>query len=74
VVALIPSPSGAARSKKRTICRDQTALRYSPGGPETGRLQRGDRVVLVDYARRKRWAYVLSARGNGWVVTRAFCR
>jgi hypothetical protein len=68
----LPDAAGA-RSTKRTICRAETALRYSPGGVEIGRLQRGDRVIVVDYARRKRWAYVLSGRGSGWVVVRAFC-
>ena len=63
-----------ARSAKRTICRPDTALRYSPGGPEIGRLQQGDRVIVVDYARHRRWAYVLSSRGNGWVVTRSLCQ
>ena len=64
----------AARSSKRTVCRAGTALRYSPGGAEIGRLNSGDRVIVVDYARHRRWAYVVSRHGNGWIVARALCR
>jgi hypothetical protein len=56
------------------VCRDRVSLRHAPGGVRIGYLHRGDRVIVVVYARRNRWAYVISASGDGWLLTRALCR
>jgi hypothetical protein len=66
------SLEGAERTKR--VCRERVSLRHAPAGVRIGYLHRGDRVIVVTYARRRHWAYVLSGQGYGWLLTRALCR
>ena len=68
------SADAAAADRTQRVCRDRVSLRHAPAGVRVGYLYRGDRVIVVLYARRKRWAYVISTRGNAWLLTRALCR
>jgi hypothetical protein len=63
-----------AAERAQRVCRDRISLRHAPGGVRIGYLHRGDRVIVVVYARRNRWAYVISTSGDGWLLTRALCR
>jgi hypothetical protein len=63
---------GAKRTER--VCRDRVSLRHAPAGVRIGWLHRGDRVLVVTYARRRHWAYVISKSGHGWLLTRALCR
>ena len=70
----LPAGPASAGQDSARICRERTTLRYSPGGARIGELHRRDRVIIVAYARRHGWAYVISRAGQGWVVTAALCK
>jgi hypothetical protein len=73
--ALMPREAVAAkRTAAQKVCRDRVSLRHAPAGVTIGFLRRGARVIVTLYARRHRWAYVLSADGHGWLLTSALCR
>jgi hypothetical protein len=80
-VAFGASPAGrpastgpqASAAKRTKVCRDRLTLRHAPAGVTIGYLYRGDRVIVSLYARRHRWAYVVAARGNGWVLRNGLC-
>jgi hypothetical protein len=76
ILAVALSTSSQALAGKRTyrVCRDTVSLRHAPAGARIGLLRRGTRVIVTLYARRHRWAYVLSAEGHGWVLTSGLCR
>ena len=64
----------AERAAAQRVCRDRVSLRHAPAGVRIGYLQRGDRVIATQYARRHRWAFGISANGHGWLLTSALCR
>jgi hypothetical protein len=76
VLAVWLSICAQAFAEKRTyrVCRDTVSLRHAPAGVKIGSLRRGTRVIVTLYARRHRWAYVLSAEGHGWLLTSGLCR
>jgi hypothetical protein len=75
ILAVALSTGSHALAEKRTyrVCRDTVSLRHAPTGARIGSLRRGTRVIVTLYARRHRWAYVLSAEGHGWVLTSGLC-
>jgi hypothetical protein len=71
----VPNAATGAGHEVRTIC-SRTQLRQTAGiqaipGPV---LRRGDRVIVVRYAKRRRWAYVVARNGQGWIRSSALCR
>jgi hypothetical protein len=74
LVVLATFSQALAESRTYKVCRDSVSLRHAPAGVTIGFLRRGARVIVTLYARRHRWAYVLSAEGHGWVLTGGLCR
>jgi hypothetical protein len=75
-LALTLSSCSQALADRRTyrVCRHAVSLRHAPAGVTIGYLHRGDRVIVTLYARRHRWAFGISAAGQGWLLTSALCR
>jgi hypothetical protein len=70
----IAGPNAAQAKRVEKVCRERASLRHAPAGVPIGYLYRGDRVIVALYARRHRWVYAISARGDGWLLARALCR